>query len=248
MGFLSDICDRLAAEPREPLQLDLALPATLQPKAIPPEALPPRCYRVEDRMLPPTFFYGTVEGPIGTDGKFLGERILDADAPPAGTLMRFKWHKFDGECVASGSIVILADLLAREAWMQHVFDVAAADKRWLDRFDEAAKENASRDFNLALAIPVRWQPAQKIVLNGLYEGNGSGSRRGSVEHVQLLEPLTAGRIKRKAGALLCGADAGSQGLSTEWSTSDDRTPIYRVTCKACLSITERFRSEETTNG
>lgn len=248
MGFLSDACDRLAAEPREPLQLDLALPATKQPKAIPPETQPPRYYRICDRMLPPSFFHGTVDAPIGADGKFLREIILDADAPPAGTVMRFKWHTFPGDCNASGSIVVLADLFAREAWMQHVCDVAAADKRWRDRFDEAAKENASRDFNLALAIPVRWQPAAKLALNALYESNGSGHRRNSVEHVQLLEPLTAGRMKRKASALLCSVDAGSQGLSTEWSPVDERTPIFRVTCAKCLKIAERFRSEETANG
>jgi hypothetical protein len=243
MGFLDDICAKLAAEPVEPRQLDLALPATPQPKVIPPEAPPPRHYRICDRMLPPSFFYGTVEGPIGADGKFLRETILDADAPPVGTVMRFKWHTFPGDRNASGSIVVAAELEASEAWKRHLSEVAYEDQRWRDLVDRATKENASRDFNISLGIPVRWQPAQKLALNAIYEGNGSGARSNSVEHVQVLEPLTTGRIKRRAGDLLCGAKAGSQGLSTEWSPPDDRTPIFKMTCSACLKIAVRFRCE-----
>jgi hypothetical protein len=214
MGFLTDICDRLAAEPREPAQLELALPTAPLPRGIPQKAPPPRHYRICDRMLPPSFFYGTVEGSIDANGKFKGETILDADAPPAGTLMRFKWHRFGDDRNTSGSIVVLAELEAFEAWQQRVAEVVYEDKCWRDLVDEATKENAARDFNLSLGIPVTWQPAQKIALNALYEGNGSGARRNSVEHLQVMEPLIAGRIKRAVGDLLCGASKGSQGLST----------------------------------
>ena len=243
MGFLDDICAKMAAEPREPQQLDLALPAAPQPKVIPPEALPPRHYRICDRMLPPSFFYGRVEGPIGADGKFMRETILDPDAPPAGTVIRFKFHTLPGERNASGSIIVLAELQAFEAWQRHLWDVAAEDERWRDLVDSATRENENRNFNLALGIPVQWQPAAKIALNALYESSDSGHRSNSVEHVQVLEPLIAGRIKREAKDLLCGVTPGSQGLSTEWSPVDDSTPIYRVTCAGCLKIAERFRCE-----
>jgi hypothetical protein len=75
-------------------------------------------------------------------------------------------------------------------------------------------------------------------LNGLYEGNGSGANRSSVEHVELCEDLVAGRIKRKKGQLLCGAGSGSWGTSTEWGDKD--TLMYRISCKRCIEIAERF--------
>lgn len=70
----------------------------------------PRYYRIDDRMLEPRFFSGQKpEAPIDDHGKFCGQTILDDDAPPAGTVMRFAWHRFDGEINASGSIVVLSD-------------------------------------------------------------------------------------------------------------------------------------------
>lgn len=247
MGFLDDICAKLAAEPREPRQIDLALPATPQPKVIPPEALPPRHYRICDRMLPPSFFYGTVDAPIGADGKFLRETILDADAPPTGTVMRFTWHTFPGDRKASGSIVVLAELQAFEAWERHRHEVAYAETRRREEQAFAAKQAGNRAFNLTLGVPVRWQPAQKIALNALYENNGSGARSSTVNHIQVMEPLTSGRIKRGPEDLLCGAKPGSEGLSTTgpyWH-DDNSELLDRVSCVGCLKIAERFRCEKT---
>lgn len=70
MGFLSDACDRIAAELIEPRQLDFALPAVPQANVIPPEVGPPRHYRICDRMLGPSYFYGSVEGLVDFGGKF----------------------------------------------------------------------------------------------------------------------------------------------------------------------------------
>lgn len=114
--------------------------------------------------------------------------------------------------------------------------------RWRDLVDRATEENEARDFNSALAVPVRWQPASKIALNALYERNGSGARSNSVEHIQVLEPLAIGRIKRDAKELLCGAKPGSEGLSTgPYWFSKPGDPVWRVTCVACLRIAERLK-------
>lgn len=205
---------------------------------------PPRRYRIDDRMLEPRFFSGQKpEAPIDDRGKFCGQIILDDDAPPVGTVMRFAWHYFDGERHASGSIVVLDELLAYEKWREQQAQEASEAERWRDLVDRAIQENESRDFNAALAVPVRWQPASKVALNALYERNGSGARSNSVEHIQVLEPLAIGRIKREPKALLCGAKPGSEGLSTTgpYWFSKPGDPVYRVTCASCLRIAARFK-------
>ena len=239
MGFLLEAAMKAAAAPVEPVQLEFALPT---PPIVPPEAHPPRHYRINDRMLSPRFFNGTVEGPITADGKFEGQTVTDP--PPVGTMMRFKWHRFDGDINASGSMVVLADLLAFEAWERYRAEIEGEERAWQNLVDGATEENEARDFNASLRIPVRWQPAEKISLNALYEANGSGMRRNSVEHVQVMQPLAIGRLKREAEDLLCGAKPGREGLSTTgpYWFSKPGTPIYRVTCASCLRIAERFKT------
>jgi hypothetical protein len=80
--------------------------------------------------------------------------------------------------------------------------IAAEEHVWQEPVQRAFYEIDARDFNASLMIPVRWQPAAKIALNALYEGNGSGARSNSVEHVQVMEPLgspaRAGAVRRRA--------------------------------------------------
>jgi hypothetical protein len=200
----------------------------------------PRYYRIDDRMLDPRFFNGTVDGAVTADGKFYGNVVIDP--PAAGTMMRFKFHKFEGDRFASGTVVVIAELDAYEKWEKHRREIAAEDRAWQGLVDRATKENAARDFNASLSLPVRWQLAQKIALNACYEGNGSGARSNSVEHVQVMETLIVGRLKRAAKDLLCGAKPGIEGLSTtgpHWFSKPD-DPIYRVTCTACLKISRRL--------
>jgi hypothetical protein len=102
------------------------------------------------------------------------------------------------------------------------------------------REEQAKAFNASLGIPVPFRPAQKIVLNGCYEGNGSGARRGSVEHVLLKADLSVGRIKRTEGQLLCGTSRGSFGLSADYDNEDH---IYAITCKRCLEIATKFESD-----
>ena len=210
-----------------------------------PVALP-RYYRIDDRMLDPRFFNRTIDGPI-VDGGFYGNVVTDP--PLAGTMMRFKFHKFEGDRFASGSVVVIAELDAHESCEKRRREVAAEERAWQDLVDHATKENAARDFNASLNLPVRWQPAQKIALNACYEGNGSGARSNSVEHVQIMETLVVGRLKRASKDLLCGSKPGREGLSTtgpHWFSKPDEQ-IYRVTCTACLRIARRFLCEHTEN-
>jgi hypothetical protein len=200
----------------------------------------PRYYRIDDRMLDPRFFNGTVDGAITADGKFYDHVVTDP--PAAGTMMRFKWHKFEGDRFASGSVVVIAELDFYESQEKRLREIAAEERAWQDLVDRATKENGARDFNASLNLPVRWQPAQKIALNACYEGNGSGARSNSVEHIQVMETLVVGLLKRAAKDLLCGAKPGCEGLSTtgpHWfSKPDDQ--VYRVTCTACLRIARRL--------
>ena len=139
MGFLLDAAMKAAAAPVEPVQLELTLRGG---KAVPPECGPPRYYRVNDRMLSPRFFHGTVEGPITEDGKFEGQTVIDP--PPAGTMMRFNFHHFEGDRFASGAVAVLAELTAFEAWERYRVEVEAENQRWRDMVGRATKENAAR--------------------------------------------------------------------------------------------------------
>lgn len=198
-----------------------------------------RYYRIDDKMLDPRFFHKIVDSPV-TDGKFEGHAVTDP--PPDGTPCRFKLHRFDGDRFASGAIVVLAELEAYEESERRRLKQAAEDQQWRELVDRATKENSDRDFNAGLPIPVQWQPAAKIALNACYEGNGSGARSNSVEHIQVLEPLQAGRLKRATNDLLCGAKPGSEGLSTgPYWFSKPGDPVYRVTCRECLRISRRFK-------
>ncbi len=102
------------------------------------------------------------------------------------------------------------------------------------------REAEAREFNDALSIPVNWRPAHKIVRSGLLDGSsGTGENRSTVYHVELLEELTDGRLKRKGGDLLCTPDKGSFGIS---SAREDEA--WQVSCKKCLEIAKRFQHEK----
>jgi hypothetical protein len=110
----------------------------------------PRYYRIDDRMLDPRFFNGTVDGAITADGKFYDHVVTDP--PAAGTMMRFKWHKFEGDRFASGSVVVIAELDFYESQEKRLREIAAEERAWQDLVDRATKENGARDCHSACNI------------------------------------------------------------------------------------------------
>jgi hypothetical protein len=124
-------------------------------------------------------------------------------------------------------------------------------QRHADEIERKAQERReqARLFNFALPIPVKWLPGHRIVLSGLSANSwGDGSRRNTVYHVVLQEPLHVGRLKRSTGDLLCSTNRGRFDLGgpaqktslTEELPDYNEAYQYRVTCKTCLAIAERL--------
>ena len=104
-----------------------------------------------------------------------------------------------------------------------------------DVFSRQQDEN--RSHNASLKIPGAWHPNNNTVVSGdRAASTRDGENAATVMHVVLDESLQAGRLKRRAGDLLCGPHVGTRGLS---ALSADE-PVYRVSCKACIKAAARF--------
>jgi hypothetical protein len=111
-----------------------------------------------------------------------------------------------------------------------------------DRQAHAERENAK------LHIPVRWTSGQKRVLSGLTRNSsGTGENARTVNHILLLEPLTAGKFERSGGSFLCTSASGSNGR--DWTdhrhSSDygvDGKYVSLITCKQCLKLAGRWET------
>lgn len=189
-------------------------------------------YVMEEGILSPSWFNGHAVAEIDSRGRFLNADFKPGqDVPPPGTKMVKVWAKFPAEKHSVPCAVTLDDFEENER-------VAAEVARGADREREALREGVrsqlAKDFNAALRIPVRWDPAFKVSVNACGRSYGSGARSNAVDHVLLREDLTIGRIKRKAGDLLCEA-------SPDWVNDYDMKKVYPVTCRACLKIAARFK-------
>lgn len=106
-------------------------------------------------------------------------------------------------------------------------------------------------FNAHIKPPVKWAVGIKDVLSGLSErSQGQGRNKATVHHVFLLEPLSAGRIARKAHDFLCTAAGDTNGKAWSGRTLEthcdgDGEPYQpKVTCKACLKLARRWSCAE----
>ena len=204
-----------------------------------------RFYVFEDshgHMLSPSFFYGGVTAPVDENGRLQGAKFASGqETPVAGTVMRSCFRRVlvtDVDLSCGAVVVAEEEAFKRQEQICHheaqkVYAIECAQR-------ERKRNEQAKVFNASLGIPVPFRPAQKIVLNGCYEGNGSGARRGSVEHVLLKADLSVGRIKRTEGQLLCGASHGSFGVSADYDTEDR---VYAISCKRCIEIAARFRND-----
>jgi hypothetical protein len=99
--------------------------------------------------------------------------------------------------------------------------------------------------NKRLGIPVAWRPAQKVAYRagrGMY----CYSRRSTHFHVLLLEGIKVGRLDKKPGEFLCGAQITDLQIHeainianapTQWPMRDE------VTCPDCLARAKRLRQQ-----
>lgn len=138
------------------------------------------------------------------------------------------------------SIYIESEYLAEQEQQKIMREERALERKQLEEELQARSQKEAIEFNKALSIPVNWSVDIKVVMSGLSANSwGSGTNRRSVNHIRLNEDLVAGRIKRKAGDFLCGADHGKNEGYTD--PEDYLTSDRKVSCKACLKTAERFR-------
>ena len=168
-----------------------------------------------------------------------GERFRFTDsvqALPVGTPVRM-WLNRWWECESVTDYE--QAMKARQAEQQ-----ATAEKERVRLNQRREKAQAIND---AITLPVAWEPAIKDVLSGLSaSGWGDGRNKATVQHIRLLAPLQAGRMKRRKGDFLCTAQLGSNGKA--WSGQhkcqcfDGDNQLYDapITCKKCLELVRPF--------
>lgn len=208
----------------------------------------PTTYELQGpRLIHPTWF-GVVEHgyhrcQVGANGKvdLMGEHLAFSDPRHA---------------LAPGTAVVVALVggffrcCELDKWQKYEADLATARK---EREEAYRRElNAWRDealvHNARLQLPVKWDAGQKDVLSGLTELRGDGRSKRSVTHILLLEPLTAGRLERKAGDFLCTSASGSNGrrwASTKAQSIDADGKPYpsKITCPKCLQLARHWIRE-----
>jgi len=199
-------------------------------------------------MLEPMWFNRVRQGQhaatVGADRAVTVEGVslrLRAESPEPGTPVRV-WLNHAGFFVCA----TVADI--EQAAAEQRAAEAAREQERRARLDRARAE--AEAFNARLALPVAWDVGIKDVLSGLSETSwGDGRSAATVEHVYLLEPLTAGRLVRQAGDFLCTATAGTNGK--RWSSKvierahdgDGQPYRPRPTCKACLALAKRWMKD-----
>lgn len=79
-----------------------------------------------------------------------------------------------------------------------------------------------------LRLPVAYKPVFKVILSQLSRSSwGAGVNSRSVTHILLLQDLNDGKLHRKAGELLCGANKG-------FDITDSSQG--QIECKKCIEI------------
>jgi len=153
---------------------------------------------------------------------------------------------------------ILTQGTAVVVWLERRFVCARADDiaaqraaREAEQMSAHATERERRNrkrqdaaaFNARLRLPVRWDVGFKQVRSGLLaHSTGDGRNRASVTHIVVLEDLSAGRLQRNAGDVLCQAQGA---LTTDRAHDGDGNPYApAVTCAACLRLAQRWTQEK----
>ena len=125
---------------------------------------------------------------------------------------------------------------------------AEADEKRRQALNQRRAE--AEKFIATINLPVQWRISQKEVLSGLSErSNGNGCFKNTVQHIELLADLKAGRLQRSKNDFLCTTKSGSNGHS--WSDGnfgitykdgDGNTYTPRPTCRQCLKLIEKFQA------
>lgn len=162
---------------------------------------------------------------------------------------------FDDACpFDEGDTVIIT--AGGNFYAEHPDDIA---KRKIERQQRSKKEaeerkqqlNNRRDlaikFNQTISLPFKWRAGFKPVLSGLSENSmGNGRNRASVNHIQVMEDIQIGRLKRDAQDFLCTKESGKQWLTDAESISFDGNGVAytpKITCKACLERAKKIAAK-----
>jgi len=112
-----------------------------------------------------------------------------------------------------------------------------------DKMRCASKQASA--FNQSLNIPVDWHTGYKDVLSGLSENSwGDGTNKATVGHIEFLESLNDGRLKRERGEFLCTKKKGKQWSGDSHLKSidgDGNCYNAKVTCKTCIKAANRWK-------
>lgn len=168
-----------------------------------------------------------------------GETLQIAEPLADGTALRVYFSR-DFYAVLESDIEAEAKKTAER-------QAAAADQR---RETLNLRRAYAEEFNATINLPVPWRISQKEVLSGLgANSNGDGCFAKTVQHIELLDDLDAGRLRRKKHDFLCTSASGSNGNS--WSggnkgimfkDGDGSDYMPRPSCQRCLKLVERFRT------
>jgi len=174
------------------------------------------------------------DGTVELDGVAL--RFRD-DVLPVNTAV-IVWLERNFVCARTDDIA--AQQAARQA--------AEVQARETQRERRNRKRQEAEAFNAELKLPVRWDVGFKSVRSGLLAHSaGDGRNRASVNHIVVLEDLSAGRLKRNAGDFLCTQRGTSNGRERVADGDGNEYPPA-VTCQACLRMAQRWREEERDGG
>ena len=179
---------------------------------------------------------------VAEDGfiELKGEKFRFADsaqALAAGTPVRV-WLNRWWECES------VADHEQRKR-IREAAQQATAEKERIQLNQQREKAQA---INAAITLPIVWEPAIKDVLSGLSASSwGDGRNKATVQHIRLLAPLQAGRMKRQEGDFLCTAQSGSNGKAwtgqqkCRFHDGDGQAYDAPITCKKCLELAEKIK-------
>jgi len=172
---------------------------------------------------------GGQDAVVAADGivKVLGVplRLKDAGLEP-GTAVHV-WFDQTGECVCAA----IDEIKRAKQALRDAEEAKEKQRREQRRQQLNAERTEAQKYNARITLPVRWDV-----------GRWNTNRY----HIYLLEPLTAGRLKRTQGDYLCGARSKTDNKwydpSDTWLLDGDGNRFQpKVTCTACLALAQRWK-------
>lgn len=183
--------------------------------------------------FPSPFFWKNIQGKVFVlepfEREILGKKITIENDPKTKVIIRGSWDLKANDYnsyLENEQIIKIRSEIKTAAWY-------AKNIKY---------RSNSYKFNTSLNIPVKWSPEIKQNLSGLSaDSSGDAFKKNTVFHIYLHENLDSGRLKRNSKDYLCTQVSAKWGGN--WSgTVGAQTENYKVTCKSCLKIANRFKN------